>query len=474
GYEVEFGDEVTAFDVSADPNRYLRYGFLSDFHPADRDDATDVDQLLRYRINAVQFYDWMYRHHEFLPPTEVFRDAMGRPVDLGAVKAKLASCRERGQRTLAYGAVYGAEAEYIDSRPDQRLYRADGSPLVFIGLIGFCNIAPGNPWVAQIVEQYRRTVADLGFDGIHMDQYGYPKVAFDATGRAVDLEAAFVNLIGETKSALTAVRPDNTVLFNAVGDWPTTRVAPAPQDGVYIEVWDPHATLGHLMALVRKAKALAPGKTVILAAYLHCFNEPGPDEPKIWGALTATAFIAAAGGTHLLWGETCGALAEGYYVNHRTYDPVWEPVIRGYCEFPVKYRDWIVGQAEDVSWDRVDGPNREFLVEGWTVTPDGSKPGLTASLRRLPGTLVVQLLHPASQGAPVWNARASRPEVVENLTLRILVEGRPARVVTASPDFDGGRLFDLPFTQERLEEGTATVVVLPRLRLWSLVAILWD
>jgi dextranase len=473
GYEVELGDELTAFDVAADPNAYLRYGFLSSFQPEDRSDTSDLDQLLRYRVNVVHFYDWMYRHHEFLPPDDRFTDAMGRAVDLGAVKAKISQAHDRGQRTMAYGAVYGAESEYIASRPQQRLYRADGSPLVFIGVIAFCNIAPGNPWVDNIVEQYRLTVSELGFDGIHMDQYGYPKVAFDYQGRPVDLEAAFVHLIERTKTTLDAVRADNTVLFNAVGDWPTARVAPAPQDAVYIEVWDPHSTYGHLMGLVRKAKALAPSKTVILAAYLHCFNEPGPDEGKIWGALTTTAFIAAAGGTHLLWGETNGALAEGYYVNHGRYDPRWEPLIRAYCEFPVKYREWLMAPADDVSWDRVGGPNREFQVEGWTVTPDASRPGLAATLRRLPSALVIQLLHPAPVGESLWNAAAREPEVVENLVLKVMTDGRPARVVAASPDF-GGRLSTLAFTSERLEEGTAVIVTLPQHRLWSMVVVEYE
>lgn len=471
GYEVELGSLVTAFDVSAAPHRFPRYGFISRFAAADAGRREASDQLLRYRVTHVHFYDWMYRHHEFLPPSDQFQDAMGRWVDLAVVRERIAYCHERGQKAVAYGAVYGAEEEYIASRPEQRLYRADGTPLVFIGLISFCNIAPGNAWNETIVEQYRQTVTQLDFDGIHMDQYGYPKVAFDAEGRPVDLEVSFRSLINTTKSTLREVRPDNVVFFNAVGDWPTATVAGAETDAQYIEVWDPHSTYGHLMALVRKAKALAPQKAVILAAYLHCFLEDVPEAQKIWGALTAQAHIGAAGGTHLLWGEHCGALAEGYYVNHGTYRADWEPLLRTYAEFPVKYRDWLQAEADDVSWDRVGGPNREVLVDGWVLTPDGSVPGLTVSVRRLPGTLVVQFLHPRPLAAPLWNAPALEPVTVTDLKVQVMIDGRPRRVSLASPDFDEGRLFDLDFTETHLEEGVAVEFLLPRLKLWSMVVI---
>ena len=471
GYEVELGGILAAFDVSSDPNRYLRYGFLCDFQPSDRDDSSDVNQLLRYRINAVQFYDWMYRHHEFLPPTEIFTDAMGRSVDLGAVKVKLRQCTERGQRTLAYGAVYGAEIEYIENRPEQRLYRADGTPLVFIGIIAFCNPQTGSPWSANIVEQYRRTVVELGFDGIHMDQYGYPKIAFDHLGQPVDLESAFVDLIDVTKTTLSAAKGDNTVIFNAVGDWPTTKVAGAPADALYIEVWDPHSTYSHLMALVRKARSLASNKSVILAAYLHCFNEGGAESAKLWAALTTSAFIGSVGGTHLLWGETNGALAEGYYVNHGRYEAAWEPLIRAYCEFPVKYRDWIVAPAQEVSFDRMGGPNREFLISGHSVVPDASTPGLTATLRRQQGALVVQLLQAPNDLH--WNTPTPEPQLMENLELRVMLDKPPVHIWTASPDFENGRLSALQAEVEPDEHGTAWVVILPKHRLWSLVVFEW-
>ena len=56
-----------AFDVVSDRRTEIRYGFLSDFSPLDTDTA-DVEWMRDLHLNAVQFYDWMYRHDRLLPP----------------------------------------------------------------------------------------------------------------------------------------------------------------------------------------------------------------------------------------------------------------------------------------------------------------------------------------------------------------------------------------------------------------------
>ena len=52
---------TTAFDVTDEPRRSLRYGFLSDFTEQDEDNGA-IDWLCKCHINMVQYYDWSYRH----------------------------------------------------------------------------------------------------------------------------------------------------------------------------------------------------------------------------------------------------------------------------------------------------------------------------------------------------------------------------------------------------------------------------
>ena len=55
-------------------------------YTAGRDVEGVVDNFHRLHLNAVQFYDWMYRHARLLPPTDDFVDPLGRELSLATVR----------------------------------------------------------------------------------------------------------------------------------------------------------------------------------------------------------------------------------------------------------------------------------------------------------------------------------------------------------------------------------------------------
>ena len=59
---------TTAFDVTKTPGYPIRYGFLSDFDEKSRG-VDDVETMAKYHINAVQFYEWSWRHDKILDDT---------------------------------------------------------------------------------------------------------------------------------------------------------------------------------------------------------------------------------------------------------------------------------------------------------------------------------------------------------------------------------------------------------------------
>ncbi len=168
---------TTALDVLDDWTQAPRYGFLSDFTPGTLDPATAVDMLARYHINVVQFYDWMWRHYALMPPRDDFEDALGRALSLRVVRDKVAACRAWGMGALGYAAVYGAEPEYALAHPDEMLYDAAGEPYSLEKLFYIMNIHEGNPWRARILDEMARAVREVPFDGLHLDQYGFPGFA---------------------------------------------------------------------------------------------------------------------------------------------------------------------------------------------------------------------------------------------------------------------------------------------------------
>ena len=79
GYEVRCLDVVTAFDVLEKSSQSPRYGFVSDFSSFDFNEG--LLQMNKLHLTLIQFYDWMYRHHELVPKERFFVDPMKRTVD---------------------------------------------------------------------------------------------------------------------------------------------------------------------------------------------------------------------------------------------------------------------------------------------------------------------------------------------------------------------------------------------------------
>ena len=145
-------------------------------------------------------------------------------------------------RPFAYGAVYAATKETVSSQPDWAAYTMDGDPMVFADWLNYMNISPNNGWSQYIVNEFRSAVKSLGFSGIHLDTYGFPKRIYAYNGARVSFEDVFLPLINAAQDAVSSVDAENGVIFNAVNDWPTERIAQGKQDAQYIEVWPPHDT----------------------------------------------------------------------------------------------------------------------------------------------------------------------------------------------------------------------------------------
>jgi dextranase len=220
GYGIEVasrtepsGRATTAIDVASHWSAAPRYGFFADFAPGETPEESTrrADDLLRLHVNVVQFYDWMASHHTFLPETEEFTDPLGRRLSHEVVRRKIALARERGMAALAYGALYGAEADFSLSHPDWLLYDGRHEPLALADIFYLQDFGPQSPWREWIIGQYEQAVDVLGFDGIHIDQYGYPKRALSrvsGTWQAFDAGAAFPGFVEEAAGAsLTASTP---------------------------------------------------------------------------------------------------------------------------------------------------------------------------------------------------------------------------------------------------------------------------
>ncbi len=311
GYGVDADGVSTAVDVLDDPLRRPRYGFVSQYE-ADR--ATDgvAENVRRFHLNAVQFYDWMYRHAKLMPPTDEFDDALGRRISLATVRRLAAAVREAGSLPFAYAAVYAVGKEAWPEWEADGLFRRDGSPWMLGDFLW--NVDPTSErWLSHFSADLRSTL-EVGFAGFHLDQYGSPKWALRRDGTRVDLVEAFPALIDRVAADV----PEARLIFNNVNDFPTFATVRAAQALTYIEVWAPHTRLRHLAELVSTARLLAPDRPVVLAAYLSAYQ--GDEVAALQAEKLQLATVFSHGGTVLLHGEESAVLTEAYYVKHRLGD----------------------------------------------------------------------------------------------------------------------------------------------------------
>lgn len=453
----------TAVLVASHWRHAPRYGFLSEFPPGDL--ALDrVRELAKLHITVVQFYDWMYRHYRFLPPQDEFTDAMGRELSLETVRRRIATCHEAGMAALAYGAVYGAEPEFIEQHPEWVLRDARGEKLSLIDLFYIMDLRPDVPWRELILQEFESAVGEVGFDGIHMDQYGFPKWSYDANGTSVDLAEQFPSMIDEAAERVAQQREGAAVLFNAVNNWPVEQVAASDQAAVYIEVWSPHDHYRDLVDLVRRARDLS-GKHVVLAAYLEPFREGGEGAEQ--AALLATAVIASAGGFHLLLGEGNAVLRDGYYANHGHMRPEFVPRMRRYYDHTAAHHHHLFDPSlQDVTTSFMTGVNNEIALSGAPLRTRPEAGSVWGVVKQLGDRFVINLVNLIGLDDTTWNRPKDRTEVLEGLSLDLDRHFRVKRAIWSSPDEDSPAR---ELTLDRREGGTR--VALPALELWGTVML---
>ncbi|HLU82541.1 MAG TPA: glycoside hydrolase family 66 protein, partial [Trueperaceae bacterium] len=148
-------ERLTAVLVADHWRHAPRYAFLSEFAPEDPDGAAlaaqRVRHLAKHHITIVQFYDWMYRHYQLLPPADRYSDALNRELSLTTVRSRIDACHRHGMAAIAYGAVYGPEPEFILERPEWLLYDSQGDPISLIELFYITDLRAGSGWREHIL-----------------------------------------------------------------------------------------------------------------------------------------------------------------------------------------------------------------------------------------------------------------------------------------------------------------------------------
>lgn len=456
--KLEDGQTVSrGFSVLNHWTESPRYGFLTDFFPERCDIDRTMDYLAQFHINALQFYDWMYNYGDLVcEESEEYKDAWQRvrKISNSVLKTLIDKGHEKNIASMAYVAVYACDKETAEEHPGWLLYKQnneDWEPVDFYKKILITNTLKDSGWTKFLLNECKKTL-EFGFDGIHLDQYGYPKdfeSFFVKDGKYVSYKTSqgfleFINLLKQWTDAV--------VYFNYVDNWPKEIQSQAQTDAIYIEPWESCNTYEDLYGTILDAKERSNGKPVILASYIK-----GMMKNSI---LIADSVISISGGRRLEIGEPMRVLSGPYFPGADVVDSKFLDTLRTYYDFQVRYEDLLNGKF-------IDFPT-ELLKENFSVVPQNGK--IWISIKKNPrGEFMVNLVNLTNARNSLWRNRRRTPQELRDIEITLPKQLLP---------LDGKFYFVTPDGMLKAEELQADILdtevhlAIPYLKYWSAVLVM--
>jgi dextranase len=457
--------------VAGHPGDSPVMGFASTFSG---DTSPAAGWLRALRCTVVQAYDWMASYSRPLPDAERWQDPLGRPVELSALRALAAGLAGDGAVLQAYAPAYAADYGFSAAHPDQRLYRGDGQPECLGDLLEIMNPADER-WRRHWTATHQAALAAVGFEGLHIDTYGYPRAATDQAGKPVAMAPAYQAFLAGAAAAF----PGAVVSFNQVNGVPSALELSSPRRFRYVEVWPPNHSWRHLEGLLARSGGGAGGKTAGgEAAVLAIYPPVWPGEaargarPSALRTVVLTeAIVTVLGAGLLAWGDQQGVLRHPYYPDYERLTAAEARTALRWHRFALRHRD-LFGLAADTSWQEVGDENGSVAVVGpLEASPEPVGGSLFTRVTRRDDLIAVSLIDLTGSAAGRWD-EPSGPGSAGEVTLDVLVDqprGWTAEVaVLGSP---GGRFQPVSTALAGHREGTALRFTVPLGDGWAIARL---
>lgn len=494
--EVEALDEqqnvltsaFTAVDVSSSWTKFPRYGYVWDFTPS-ADAESKADEMARYHLNGVQFYDWQYRHHRPLAADlSGWRDWSGRWISGDTVRAYLRAAHDRGMACMAYNMIYAANETYLTDgsgvQADWRLVRANGADFTCdmdaklgpVGVLQYFNLL--NPdWQSYIFAQENRVFEAFDFDGWHGDTIGENgpmrtadggPLGYDADGKPIYLvKDGYTAFLNAAKAAIG----DKYLAFNPVGAQGIENVNVSAVDVLYTEFWpwdrnangrlyDDYYTLHRA---ILGACEQSGGKSLIVAAYVNYRNPKVAFNPATVRMLDCVVF--ASGGSRIELGNGGNMLSDEYFPadgKKRMDDGLRSAVGRLY-DFLVVYENLLRDGQRPVS--------RTVRLENLPVSTDGRSDTVWCFAKADSSTEIYHFLNLTGTDDG-WRdeEQTKKPPIAhENVKTRLYTDYPVREVWLASPDGESPLPLPLEFQTGRDANGAYAEFTQPALEYWNLI-----
>jgi dextranase len=458
------------------------HGFATSFQDADVDEIVQWHRSLRTTV--VQIYDWMSSYTAPLGETPQWQDPSHRPVSLAALRRLAGEFGAMGAVTHAYAPIYAVGNDFAAANPEMLLYEDDGEAIRFLDQIVIAH--PGNvDWQRHFVWAYGEAMDAIGFDGLHVDTYGYPRVACDSSGAAVDMRVAYEAFLDHLRGS----RPDDLISFNQVNGVPSAARLPGGPWFRYCEIWPPNVAWRHFEGLLDRSSGEAgrvPAVREVEATVrgsLACY-------PPVWSVNSSTflddelsrecslrtvlltdAIATMLATSALIFGDKSSALCDPYYPKHAVLSENESATVIRWRRFALRCRDLFI-DGEDTSWYEINDENGSVGVTAdHPVAPEPTGGSVFARVVHGVNVVTVGVLDLTGSEKGLWSEQSS-PGQARAVTVRVLLENPENwRADTAVLGVDGDRFSSRDARVVEHRQGRALEMEVPLGEGWAVVRL---
>ena len=440
-------------------------GFVTSFDDASR--PSTLAWLKDLRCTVVQVYDWMEDYAYPLAPSRYYHDPLGRPIDRVALSTLIKGLRTMGAVAQAYAPVLAASDVFAVDHPEWRLFRNDGAPESLGDLLQIMD--PGSAgWQRHWVAHYGQAADALGFNGFHLDTYGYPRAALRNDGGNARVEDGYTSFVRAVRTA----RPRDVLSFNQVNGVPRGFSTPATPSFPYVEVWSPNELWRHIEGLLARSAGAQSGRGEVLALYPPVWS--GERGEALRTCVLSEAVATMLGSSVLMWGDDDGVLRHPYYVDHEHLSGSEREEALTWHRFALRCRD-LFSHGLDTSWYELSDENAGVTVTSPVPShPEPISGSLFVRVRRDEDLVTVAVLDLTGSADGSWTAgtRAGRCATAD-VTILVAPSGS-WRGEIAVLGRDGGRFASEEPVWASMREGIGLRWSLPLGRGWAILRLRRD
>lgn len=469
----------TAVDVSSNWDRFPRYGYVAEYPKREKGETEKIiDNLNKYHINGLQFYDWQNKHHKPIPDTKdntysVWKDIANRDVYYDTVKNYIDAAHGKNMKAANYNLIYGAYTDYKQDgvKPEWGIYKDSEHkeqdmhqlPAGWASSIDVFNPA-NKDWQNYIFNEEKKANKLLNFDIFHMDTLGGRGLVYDYEGKEVDLPSTYTEFANNAKKAL-----GTGIVFNTVNRYGLEYIAKSDVDFLYSELWpSENQDYNSLKKTVDIGYELTGGKkNTVIAAYMNYGSADSKGEFNENSVRLCDAAIFAAGGDHIELGDT-GMLCKEYFPNKNlTMTDSLKAAMRSYYDFITAY--------ENLLRDNVSEKNNKIQLQDIKTSNNGKADTVWTYAKGKEGYDVIHMINLLGYKWTGWRddgANYDPPEFKKNIKLKYYIKDDEIKgVYLASPDLMGGKSEKLKYNVKEENGERYLEICIPELQYWDMVYI---